>query len=91
VRELSDLTAPNSESKPPAVIVNCMTPGACKSDFNREAEGIGAFIQSFMEAVIARSTEVGSRALVDGVAVGEESHGKYMKDCVIGRYEVSFS
>jgi hypothetical protein len=68
-----------------------MTPGACRSDFNREAEGIGAIIQVLMENIIARTTEAGSRTLVHGVSVGEETHGKYMKDCVIGRYELNIA
>lgn len=30
--------------------------------------------------LIARTTEVGSRTLVAGAEVGEESHGEYMAD-----------
>lgn len=35
---------------------------------------------------MARTTEVGSRTLVAGVAVGMESHGGYMVDGRIGEY-----
>lgn len=50
VRELASRIAPKSSN----VIINCMTPGACQSDFNRESAGIGKLIQKVMEAVIAR-------------------------------------
>ena len=80
------------DSKPdsPSVIVNCMTPGACKSDFHRENSSIGGIIQSILDALIARTTEAGSRTLVAGIAAGEESHGAYMADCKVEEY-VSFS
>jgi hypothetical protein len=33
--------------------------------------------------LLARKTEVGSRTLVYGASVGEESHGQYVPDCKI--------
>jgi len=60
-----------------------MTPGACQSDFFREEKGIQAIIQHIMNAIIARTTEAGSRTLVAGLAAGEESHGSYMANCQI--------
>lgn len=63
-----------------------MTPGACKSDFHRETSGIGSIIQSILDALIARTTEAGSRTLVAGVTAGEESHGAYMADCKVAEY-----
>lgn len=78
-------------SKTPSVVINCMTPGACKSDFDRESTGIAKIINIIMFAVIARTTEVGSRALVAGVAAGQESHGKYMADCRVAEYVTFYS
>lgn len=66
-----------------------MTPGACKSDFHREAGGLGALIQKLMEAGVARTTEAGSRALVAGIVAGKESNGGYMADCEIVEYAKS--
>ncbi|KAG4433204.1 hypothetical protein IFR05_011312 [Cadophora sp. M221] len=83
VRELASLVSRESRSSSPTVIINCMTPGACKSDFHREISGIGIIIQSILDALIARTTEAGSRTLVAGVAAGEESHGAYMADCKV--------
>ncbi|KAL5325283.1 hypothetical protein ACEPPN_006408 [Leptodophora sp. 'Broadleaf-Isolate-01'] len=83
VRELASLVSRESKSSSPSVIINCMTPGACKSDFHRETSGIGSIIQSILDALIARTTEAGSRTLVAGVTAGEESHGAYMADCKV--------
>lgn len=83
VRELASRVADEPKSTSPTVIINCMTPGACESDFNREATGIGRVIHNMMSFIIARTTEAGSRTLVAGVAAGEESHGSYMADCQV--------
>ena len=39
-----------------------------------------------MSAIIARTTEDGSRTLVAAVAAGEESQGSYMADCRVTEY-----
>jgi hypothetical protein len=83
VRELASCITEKSESTSPSVIINCMTPGACNSDFDRESSGFGKFLKNMMAALIARTTEAGSRTLVAGVAAGEESQGSYMADCVV--------
>jgi hypothetical protein len=33
--------------------------------------------------LIGRSTEMGSRTLVTAASAGDESHGKYMMDCLV--------
>jgi len=86
VRELASRI---TESTSPTVIINCITPGACKSDFNREATGVEKIIANIMSALIARTTEAGSRTLVAGITAGEESHGKYMADCHVAEYVAS--
>jgi retinol dehydrogenase-12 len=63
-----------------------MTPGACKSDFDREFSGVGRIMSSFMSAIIVRTAEAGSRTLVAAVAAGEESQGSYMADCRVTEY-----
>lgn len=37
-----------------------------------------------MKALIARTTEVGSRTLVHAAGAGDETHGKYLSDSTIG-------
>ncbi|KUJ08354.1 NAD(P)-binding protein [Mollisia scopiformis] len=80
VRELAKRM---DDSKKPKVIVNCMTPGACMSDFNRESKGLEKRLFEFLAFLLARSTEVGSRTLVAGITADEESHGAYMADCIV--------
>ena len=58
-----------------------VNPGLCHSDFqwdvsNPLAQGAGWLLK----AMLARSTEVGSRTLVAGICSGWESHGEYMSD-----------
>ena len=69
----------------PRVIVNCLTPGACKSDLIRERKGMSKLFITIMGAIIARSTEVGSRTLVAAAAGGEDTHGKYMADSRVSK------
>jgi len=86
VRELASRLAQGPESTSPAVIINCMTPGACKSDFDRESTGFGRIMGKIMAAIIARTSEVGSRTLLAGISADEESHGSYMADCRVVEY-----
>ncbi|KAG0644975.1 Short chain dehydrogenase atnD [Hyphodiscus hymeniophilus] len=86
VRELAFRIAEH-DGKGPSVIVNCMTPGACHSDFMRELTGVGKWMFKLAAAIIARSTEVGSRTLLASASAGPESHGKYMADCQVTRAE----
>ncbi|KAL8693145.1 MAG: hypothetical protein Q9218_001965 [Villophora microphyllina] len=87
VRELAKRI--NGSTKP-KVIVNCLTPGACHSDFAREMSGIGKYAFQAAAFVIARSTEVGSRTLVAAAGAGEESHGEYMADSAVSNSVASF-
>lgn len=71
------------------VTLNMLNPGLCHSSLARGATGMQAVIFFVMKALIARSTEVGSRTLVAAASVGPESHGKYMHDGFVNDDEVS--
>ncbi|KAJ5456349.1 hypothetical protein N7530_011623 [Penicillium desertorum] len=58
------------------VVINMLNPGFCHSQLTREA----GWKYTLMKALLARSTEVGSRTLVAGATAGLESHGAYMTD-----------
>ena len=58
------------------MILNTLNPGLCHSELGRNA-GLGLAI---IKALLARTTEVGSRTLVAAAVAGQESHGKYMTD-----------
>ncbi len=81
-RELAQRIQPSPGAEA-AVIVNTLTPGACKSDFFREAGFISRTVMTIIGAIIARTTEVGSRTLVAAASSGQESHGRYMADGVV--------
>jgi NAD(P)-dependent dehydrogenase (short-subunit alcohol dehydrogenase family) len=69
----------------PAVIVNVVAPGFCKSELmSREEEMPWAL--KVMQAVTARTTEEGSKAVVDAAARGKESNGKYLDHQKITKY-----
>lgn len=61
------------------VIITMVNPGLCHSALGRDA-GWGLAI---LKAVLARSTEVGSRTLVAGISTGIEGHGSYMTDAAV--------
>lgn len=76
VRELASIS---TLSEKPRVIINCLTPGGCHSDFGREWGGwLKAAAMWVAKLLVARTTEVGSRTLVAAAEAGEESHGEYM-------------
>ena len=79
VRELADRL---KSSQKPLVIINTPNPSFCKSGLLREIEGFGTRMG---ERLFARSTEMGSRALVHGMLSGVESHGQYLTNCHVQR------
>jgi retinol dehydrogenase-12 len=69
------------EAKPGyPIIINAVNPGLCHSGLMREVGGIGYVFKLILGA---RTTEVGARTLVSAALMGEESHGKYLSDCMI--------
>ncbi|CAE7205737.1 hypothetical protein CFE70_008716 [Pyrenophora teres f. teres 0-1] len=66
------------------VVIACLTPGLCKSNIVQDDESwIVGVLRRFMIGIVARSAEVGSRNLIDGVKpeLGEECHGAFLMDC----------
>lgn len=61
------------------VTMNFLNPGFCHSELARNA-GWGLWL---MKALLARTTEAGSRALVHASFAGEETHGQYLSDCTV--------
>jgi NAD(P)-dependent dehydrogenase (short-subunit alcohol dehydrogenase family) len=76
VREIGDRF---KASKTP-LIINTPNPSYCRSQLVREMAGFG---QRLGDKLIARSTEEGSRALVDGLLKGVESNGEYLSNCQV--------
>ncbi|OTB01340.1 hypothetical protein M426DRAFT_14503 [Hypoxylon sp. CI-4A] len=78
--ELARLT-PRDEHGHPLVVVNAVAPGFCKSDLlTREKAPL---MLKIVQTLVARKVEEGSKTLIDGVAHGEESHGKWLESQII--------
>ena len=77
------ISSSSSSSSPPkpVVAINMLNPGLCASELFRDPSP--AF--KVQMKVMARSAEEGSRALVDAVGRGEDSHGAYLSDCKTAR------
>lgn len=63
------------------VVINYTNPGVCRSEAMREATGLKAVIVRVITALLARTTEVGSRTTVHAASAGPDSHGQYLSDC----------
>lgn len=84
---MRELTERMRGSEKGAVVVNSPNPSYCKSGLVREVEGI---MMRIPEKLLARSTEMGSRALVHGVITWDETHGQYLTNCHVQRYVSCF-
>ncbi|WKT49331.1 Short-chain dehydrogenase/reductase SDR [Fusarium oxysporum f. sp. vasinfectum] len=72
-----EIAARLSASEKSSVIINAPNPSYCKSGLLREKQEVAP--PDFM----ARTSEMGSRALVAGVLAGQESNGQYMNNCQV--------
>jgi len=67
------------------VAVDCVNPGLCHSQLMSEAPAPVKAILGILKALIARSTEKGSRTLVHAALSGSQSevNGKYLNKCQV--------
>ncbi|KAL1867737.1 hypothetical protein Daus18300_006293 [Diaporthe australafricana] len=70
------------------VIVNMVAPGLCHSGLGRDAGSFTKVMHSAIKALMARSSEEGSRTILHGLMAGEESHGKLLSGCKIKEFWV---
>ena len=73
-RELAARTKDNGKSP---VTINFLNPGLCHSELTRNAP----FFLTILKFFLARSTEHGSRSLVNAAEGGPETHGQYLSNC----------
>jgi retinol dehydrogenase-12 len=71
----------NSDGGAHDIIVNCVNPGFCRTELGREAGPILRKLEHFLQLILARTSEVGSRTLVWSAAGSSHTHGQYMSDC----------
>ncbi|KAK7420754.1 hypothetical protein QQX98_002558 [Neonectria punicea] len=79
VRELASLL-PVSDT---GVIINTVNPGLCYSSLDRNGTFMLRMMMAVMRALLARSTEKGSRNLLQAAFAGPDSHGTYCSECQI--------
>lgn len=81
-----DFAARHPISTQSNVIIDNMTPGACKSDlFREETSRLQKLAMGTAMAIIARTTEVGGRTLTHSIDpdLGVEAHGRFLMDCKV--------
>ncbi|KAF4556866.1 Short chain dehydrogenase-like protein 69 [Elsinoe fawcettii] len=77
---VEEVNSIKKEKNKPTVIINHINPGLCHSSLLRDV----GWIQFVAKAIFgARTTEVGSRTLVDATVQDERSHGMYLSDCKV--------
>ncbi|KIX03189.1 uncharacterized protein Z518_06741 [Rhinocladiella mackenziei CBS 650.93] len=75
--ELAKMMSEDHQGNPP-VIVNCVTPGFCKSELlTREPAPL---ILKLLQWATARDVKDGSKALVDAAVRGVETHGQWLEN-----------
>ncbi|KAH8547602.1 short-chain dehydrogenase/reductase-like protein [Umbelopsis sp. PMI_123] len=74
-------TKDNGQTK---VILNTFCPGLCHSNLTRNLGQGEQLFMTIFKALLARSSEVGSRTIVNaGENDNFETHGKYLANCVV--------
>jgi retinol dehydrogenase-12 len=68
----------DQSSGSPSVIINCPSPGWCKTPLFRQDDG-GAMGRGMLR-LIGRTGEEGARVLVAAITAGPESHGKFFSE-----------
>ena len=77
-----ELATRSRKSNKPTVIINLVNPGLCHSELSRE----GSWFVAVLKFFFARTTECGSRTLVQATEAGPESHGQYLSSCHVTPY-----
>ncbi|KAL4959341.1 putative short-chain dehydrogenase [Aspergillus stella-maris] len=73
---------PRDEKEEPIVLVNCLTPGFCKSDLLKREKA--PLMLKVVQALTARTVEEGSKTYLYAATRGLEGHGKWFEHQVIG-------
>lgn len=73
-------------TNPHPIVINAMDPMFCKSDLGREITGAVKVLEGIFRALTARTTEEGSRLVVQAASAGRETHGLYMRTGVVEEY-----
>ncbi len=70
------------------VIMNIVAPGLCSTGLGRDTGSLTKATLAALRAMAARTPEVGSRVILSGLVLGDESHGKLISGSKIKEYWV---
>jgi hypothetical protein len=68
----------------PAVVVDIVAPGFCKSELLSREEGAPLLLVA-VQSMVGRTLEEGSKTLVDAVLRGPDAHGKFLDHQKVAR------
>lgn len=77
--------APGDKPDEVPVVVNAVAPGFCKTELLAREPGTPWVLRA-LQAVVARSAEEGSKALLHAATLGVEGHGRYLDHQAIAWY-----
>ncbi|KAL7270641.1 hypothetical protein RUND412_006643 [Rhizina undulata] len=77
MQELAGMVPRSEASGEPLVVIDAVDPGLCHSELTRH---INSWTIWLLKLLFARSTEKGSRTLVQATMIGSEGHGKYLSN-----------
>lgn len=83
VRQLASLR-PVSDT---AVVINAVSPGLCYSELDRNGNIYLRMMLAVMRKFLARTSEQGSRNLLQAAFARSESHGAYCSECQVKEYD----
>ncbi|KAL5339639.1 hypothetical protein BJX70DRAFT_363526 [Aspergillus crustosus] len=66
----------------PEIIVNCVAPGFCKSNLFSREDNV-PWTLKFLQSIVGRSNEEGSKTLLHAVTQGVESQGRWIEDQIV--------
>lgn len=85
VRKLAQTWSPTS-AESPAVIINALNPGLCKTQLFRQIPFPVSLVMNLALTTVGRNAEMGSRTLMAAAFAGPETHGRWMCDCEVRQF-----
>ncbi|KIW17787.1 hypothetical protein PV08_04982 [Exophiala spinifera] len=86
VIKLSAAVDPVETSETNPIVINTLDPFFCKTGLASELTGVIKVLFKIFEAIAARSSEEGSRLVVQAASAGRQTHGLYMRAGAVQEY-----
>lgn len=86
VIKLSAAVDPVETSEPNPIVINSLDPCFCKTGLASELTGVIKVFFKIFETIAARSSEEGSRLVVQAASAGRQTHGLYMRAGAVQKY-----